>query len=482
MAQPNTIDLSAGLVPAQNEPAQSSGVDLSAGLVPANATAQAPQGYDEEADAAYKSQKWHSIGQDLMHGDLRKAAGEFGGMFTDENPGMVEAKRQVKEAGKGAAKSAAQTLATVGDVATLGLTHLLPGSENASGGIGAHGTALEPSNEDQQGGAMTEQVAEYALGEGVFKALSKLPLTERLLQTSKILETAKKYPALAKLLHAGVRGATVGGTVGGIHGGTTGAIEGATLGGAAEMVPQAPAAIREAYKGVTGKALQETLQTGIRDVLGSVAEDAGVTPAKTSVRDSAKSVADSVYADAKSQYAAIDKATGGKFSPIDDALKNVNREIQQHYGVDEAKDALLDSRKAELMQKLDSVLDEAKANGLADDAITAARNTYKRAQALYDLDAQIKASTDGISAGRSNRFQASENVSPKKLFLRLNKLWDSGRLQEAIGDDAAKDLIDHAYEAKRTAAFRARVAPAAVTGSLLYGAKHGITHAVIGTE
>jgi hypothetical protein len=36
-------------------------------------------------------------------------------------------------------------------------------------------------------------------------------------------------------------------------------------------------------------------------------------------------------------------------------------------------------------------------------------------------------------------------VDPKKLVPRLQKLADSGRLQEALGDKAADDLLESAY-------------------------------------
>src|SRR5205809_7752104 len=83
--------------------------------------------------------------------------------------------QQLKEAGIGASKSIAKGAAVIGDVATLGLTHLLPGSSAASGGIGANGTALNPTNENQQAGGYVGDLAMFELGSGIMESLSHLP-------------------------------------------------------------------------------------------------------------------------------------------------------------------------------------------------------------------------------------------------------------------------------------------------------------------
>jgi len=42
-----------------------------------------------------------------------------------------------------------------------------------------------------------------------------------------------------------------------------------------------------------------------------------------------------------------------------------------------------------------------------------------------------------------------ETVDPSKLSLRLNKMFDSGRLQEAVGPDMAESLLQHSDNAER---------------------------------
>jgi hypothetical protein len=39
-----------------------------------------------------------------------------------------------------------------------------------------------------------------------------------------------------------------------------------------------------------------------------------------------------------------------------------------------------------------------------------------------------------------------EPVDPRKLFNRVNSLYDSGRLQEALGEQGADDLLAHAND------------------------------------
>ena len=42
-----------------------------------------------------------------------------------------------------------------------------------------------------------------------------------------------------------------------------------------------------------------------------------------------------------------------------------------------------------------------------------------------------------------------ETIDPSKLSLRLNKMYDSGRLQQAVGDDVAETLLQHSDSAER---------------------------------
>ncbi len=402
----------------------------------------APQPSDAGED--FKSQAWSSAGRDLLHGNLSKAATDVGSLFTSKNPAAVEALKQTKEGAIGAAKSAGQTLSTIGDVATLGLTHLLPGSENA-------GKSLEIHGDNEQGGAMAEQVGEFALGEGVFKALSELPLVERLAQTSKIVDLAKKYPTLARIIHAGVRGATVGGTVGGIHGGTEGAIEGATLGGVGEA---GISTLRNAGALTTPfreSAAQPELQSGVRKVASKVAEDAGVPrPQNPSMYRTVEEAGDGILAKSKGQYKQLDQASGGRWQRFDDQLRNIRQKMSEVAGIDDDQYSTLEDRQNEIETLQANLIDELKSSGkidpkLADQAVT----NYRQAQALFDLDNAVQRSTTGKPLGVGKTAGLPEKVDPKKLAPRVNALWKSGRLQQAVGEANASDLIDYVSDAAK---------------------------------
>jgi hypothetical protein len=59
-------------------------------------------------------------------------------------------------------------------------------------------------------------------------------------------------------------------------------------------------------------------------------------------------------------------------------------------------------------------------------------------------------------------------VDAKKLATRVNAMYDSGRLQEALGEDGAKDLFNHAnaqYQNFATATRKATIASKAVKGA-----------------
>jgi hypothetical protein len=407
---------------------------------------QQPQPSAQPADSGedFKSQAWSSAGHDLMHGNLSKAASDAGNLFTSKNPAAVEALKQTGEGAIGAAKSAGQTLSTIGDIATLGTTHLLPGSENAGKSLQIHG-------DNEQGGAMAEQVGEFALGEGVFKALSELPLVERLAQTSKIVNLAKKYPALARIIHAGVRGATVGGTVGGIHGGAEGAVEGAALGG----VGEAGISTLQNAKALTipfrENAAQPELQSGIRKVAGNVADQAGVArPQNPSMYKTVEEAADNVLAKSKGQYKQLDQASGGRWQRFDDQLRNIRQKMSEVAGIDDDQYSTLEDRQNEIETLQANLIDELKSSGkidpkLADQAV----GNYRQAQSLYDLDAALQRSTSGKPVGVGKTTGLPETVDPKKLAPRVNALWKSGRLQQAVGEANASDLIDYVSDAAK---------------------------------
>ena len=76
---------------------------------------------------------------------------------------------------------------------------------------------------------------------------------------------------------------------------------------------------------------------------------------------------------------------------------------------------------------------------VADDAVA----HYKQAMGLRDLDKAVKGSTAG-----DTRVGLKETVDPKKFVTRVQKLYDSGRLEQALGKEGADALVKEAYAAK----------------------------------
>jgi hypothetical protein len=390
--------------------------------------------------------------------------------------------QQLGDAAIGAGKSIVKGLGVVGDVATLGLTHLLPGSDKASAGINAPGHALDASNTDQKYGSYVGDAATFELGSGIMDSLSHLPLAERMIQAAKALKVAQEHPVIAAVAGNALKAAatTAAGTLT-ATGDPTKAAESAPLGA---VVGAASEGIPALYRSLTGADIQPVLQKGVREALGNVADEVGVPAGEpASIRDVAQTVGDNTLAKSKDLYSQVDTATGGRFSPLNDALVNVNKEIRNTIGLSDEGDAKLLARKADLETKMDSVFDTARQNGVSEQTITDAKDSYKKAQALYDLDSQIKASTKGMRPNLAKAKGTPETVDPTKLSLRLNKLYDSGRLQQAVGDTMAETLLQHSDAAERAArqvktlktarnAVGAIVGTGAVGGGAVEGLKH----------
>jgi hypothetical protein len=78
-----------------------------------------------------------------------------------------------------------------------------------------------------------------------------------------------------------------------------------------------------------------------------------------------------------------------------------------------------------------------------------ARADWKQAHSLYDLDRQLKMSSSGMrpELAKAGSATTPEALDPTKAFTRLNRLYDSGRLQQAVGQDQAQLLLQHADSA-----------------------------------
>jgi hypothetical protein len=318
---------------------------------------------------------------------------------------------------------------------------------------------LEATNAGQEAGKALEFVGEMMLGDEVFKGLTALEKVEQLHKAGKLL---KECPVIGKILQRTITAGASAGTVEGVKtGDPEKALEAAAIGGVTGGLFEGGSAAGQAafnfgkdatkkivssvWDSASGKTIQRSLQSGIRDTLEVTAREAEVATvrngAQPAIRNSVRSVADSVEAKAKGLYAEIDSATAGRYTNATRELGNVNRKLREVAGVDDALEDKLIAKRAKLESDIEDLLKMAEKEGVSPEVAQAARTSWKKSQALYDLDIQVKASTFG------NAKNSPEVVDPSKLVTRLQKLEDSGRLQEALGPEQADALLQKAHDA-----------------------------------
>jgi len=391
------------------------------------------------------------------------------------------------DVGAGFLKGAGQTVNTI----SKSISRIAPSLVRPSD-VQALEQIETPTNTAQRVGVVGEGIGEFFLGDEALKGLS---LAERLGLATKVARLAESHPVVGKIISAGlkaVRTGAVSGGQAGLHGGDASDIgKAALIGGAASATfhtanelaraakgAEAASPVENAVGNAVGKAkiaegappteppsssaIQPDLQAGIRKTLSDVAADNGVQAKPvTSIRDAVENTAAAVQAKAKQAYATLDEASGGRWQRFDDQLKNIRMKIREVAGIDDDKHSALELKQSEIETTQANLLDELQANGkitprLAEEAKT----NYKKAQALYDVDAQLKAAT----TGRAGVGKGVETVDPGKLAPRLHKLFDSGRLQQAVGPDHAAALIEHAENAQAAVAEIKNFEPASATG------------------
>jgi hypothetical protein len=170
------------------------------------------------------------------------------------------------------------------------------------------------------------------------------------------------------------------------------------------------------------------------------------TPTK-SIRKIAEQAGDTVKGAAISDYQALDEATNGRFQRFREKLEAGRKQL---------RDAITTEDEAPILKKMKETEDEmadafaeAKAKGVDPKLIDRADASFRKSQALHDLDNAIKKSTTGAHPDSSTSEllkESPETLNPKKLHLRINALYDSGRLQDALGEEGANKLFDHTLE------------------------------------
>jgi hypothetical protein len=374
-------------------------------------------------------------------------------------PGLLSrAAGAVEDFGAGVAKGAGQTVNTVSKA--LNAIPVVGETLAPSQGVQAATQMETPTNTAQKLGVGAETIGEFVLGDQALKAAS---LGEKLLQASKI---AKEYESatpfgkavIEHVMNMARAGAVTSGEAVAKGAGPKQAAEEGAAGAVGQLAGEGVVAgankvadvAGKLWDTATGKAVQSTLKGGVRNVVNDVANDAGVKMPTGSLRTSVEQVADGVQSKAKGLFNQIDQATGGDFTNIDNKIKNVQFKLRDIAGTDDTLEEKLENQLSGLRAKLDDSIEAAKQNGVDPKVADQAKAAWRQMSALRDVDAQIKASTFG------NAKNAPETVDPSKLVGRLQKLQDSGRLVEAMGEDKANALLQAAYDGYKAAANHAR--------------------------
>lgn len=184
------------------------------------------------------------------------------------------------------------------------------------------------------------------------------------------------------------------------------------------------------------------------DLHGALTDAAQGAAPEAKVGGSVRSVFENASADVQSQskelYAKVDAATGGKWSANEQLLQNIVKKMRGAATDEEFENLLAEKMQFEWRQE--AMLDKMAEQGVPAETVDAAKAAYKKSMALLDTDAAVKAVTVP-GQETSPTIQGREIADPKKLLGRITKLFDSGRLKDAFGENGALKLMADAKAA-----------------------------------
>lgn len=223
--------------------------------------------------------------------------------------------------------------------------------------------------------------------------------------------------------------------------------------------PTGPGIVKKIIKGEGVS--QEPARESLRNAVNASAGESGASVVQPqSLRESLSAPIDSIESAAKNNYQAMDNATGGKFQPNLDRLNNINNKLRAIAGTDDAKEAELAASKTRLEWQQDALFDEAAGKGVPRDVVDTARAQFKQAQALHDVQSKVFKNPNIIEGNIAHG--TPETVKVNEAIKALQKLQDNTefgapRLEQALGRDGAKQLLDNLYAAQRMGVSGVRV-------------------------
>ena len=366
----------------------------------------------------------------------------------------------------GAAKGIGDTLHTVGrGINAMTGDHIpgLPTSLDSPDYLKAQGVG-------EYGGKAAEGLLEVVVGDEALKSLS---LAKRLGIAQKIASLAEEHPVIAKILNLGIQASRQGVATGASTLGKTGDPAAAAVGGAAgagvSLGLGTASELYHATKAASAVAkfdpqeLQEGFKKGIKDLIDQTVADEGVSKPKTpNIRDYAHEAGQNMEDKAVEGLQEVDKAAK---QPFIQRFRNDLRKIDVRLNSTEVltgspEEAELLAKRQDIEEEMTRAYEEARANlppqpngspAVPEQQVKENLALFKRAQAMKDFGREIRRPSiyQGLPPSEGTTEQAANNpesIKPGKLLDRLLPMRDTGRLNDAFGEDRARSLLLHAND------------------------------------
>jgi hypothetical protein len=195
---------------------------------------------------------------------------------------------------------------------------------------------------------------------------------------------------------------------------------------------------------------QTTTQTNIDQTLQNIAtrhatENNIVAPASgTATRDLLTANGDALVDAGKANYKILDKYTDGQFTNAQNELKNAQQELRTKAGMTDVDTGDLEANVTRAQWNVDHLFDKAVAQGMPKETADLARMQFRTGQATLDAANDVRMANKVTGAGdRTTNLNTLEN--------RWTARYDAGRLQQAFGEQGAKDALVQLRAARETA-------------------------------
>ena len=191
-------------------------------------------------------------------------------------------------------------------------------------------------------------------------------------------------------------------------------------------------------------ATQANVDSALQDIAKQHAAQNGLPApaAGTASRDVLASNGNALVDAGKADYKVLDKFTNGKFTNAQAELKNAQFELQQKAGTTDADVPTLEANVLRAQMNVDNLFDKAVESGMPKEIAEAARTKFRTGQATLDAanDVRMANKVRGAAGTRTTDLNALEN--------RWTARYDAGRLQQAFGEQGAKDALAQVHAAR----------------------------------